>query len=90
MVSASPDSSLQTYATYGDAEIIHPRAWEHPNTGTEDSIKVLIAKLFLRRSRVKKLSDHRMSYPKGMCAIGTVARSLAPISTHSSEVVTFG
>ena len=39
MVSASTDSSLQTYATSGDVEMIHPRAWEHPNTGTKDGIK---------------------------------------------------
>lgn len=44
MDSASPDSSLQTYATCGDVEMIPSRAWEHSDTGIKDSIKALIAK----------------------------------------------
>ena len=62
MNSASPDSSLQTFATCGDVEVIPSRAWEHSDTGIKNSIKALIAKFVLRRSRVKKLSDHRMSF----------------------------
>lgn len=92
MDSAPPDSSLQTYATCGDVEMIPSRAWEQSGTGTKDSIKALIVKLGTSQKPSQEVVRPQdvFLYPKGMCAIDTVARSLVPISTHSSEAVMFG
>jgi cystathionine gamma-synthase len=92
MNSVSLDSSLQTYATCDDVEMIPSEPWGHSDSGTKDNIKALIAKLVTSQKPGQEVVRPQdvFLYPKGMCAIGTVVRLLVPTSTRSSEAVIFG
>lgn len=92
MDSVSLDSSLETYASCDDAEIIFSEPWGHSDTGTKDNIKALIARFVTswKPSQERVRPQDVFLYPKGMCAIGTVARLLVPTSTDCSEAVIFG
>ena len=92
MDSVSSNSSLQRNATYYKTGMVPSESWEQSDFGTKENIKALIAKLVTSQKpsqQAVRLQDIFL-YPKGMCAIGSVARSLVPTSTHSSEAVIFG
>lgn len=92
MHSVSLDSSLQTYATRNDIGMVPSEPWEHSDSETKENIKALIARLVTSQKPGQEVVRPKdvFLYPKGMCAIGTVARSLVPTSTRSSEAVIFG
>lgn len=92
MDSVSADSSLQTDATIDDIAMVPAEPWEHSDLAAKENIKALIAKLVSSQKPSQKAVRPQdvFLYPKGMCAIGTVARSLVPASTNSSEAVIFG
>ena len=92
MHSVSSDSPLQTYATCHDSEKIPSEPWDHSDAGTKEKIKALIAKFITSQKQGEAVVRPQdvLLYPKGMCAIGTVARQLVPTSTPSSEAVVFG
>ena len=88
----SSDPSLRTYATSDHAEMLPPESWGLSDAGTKSKIKGMIAKCVTSQKPGQEVVSTQdiFLYPKGMCAIGTVARTLAPTSTHSSEAVIFG
>lgn len=92
MHSVSSDSSLQTSATRHDIAMVPSKPWGHSDPIIKENLKALIAKLVTsEKSGRKEVSPQDVFlYPKGMSAIGTVARSLVPASTHASEAVIFG
>lgn len=92
MDSVSSDSSLQTYATCDNIAMVPSEPWEHSDLETKENIKTLIAKWVSSQKpgQQEVKPQDVFLYPKGMCAIGSVARSLVPTSTHSSEAVIFG
>lgn len=69
--------------------MIPSRAWESSDTGTKDSTIALIANFVTSQKPSQEVvrPQNVFLYLKGMCAIGTVARSLVSISTRSSEAV---
>ncbi|KAL7940699.1 hypothetical protein V8C42DRAFT_207717 [Trichoderma barbatum] len=86
---------LQTYrqsATSADDGQVPPVPWDHSDADTKSRIKALIAKLVTsdKAGQEAVRPQDVFLYPKGMCAIGTVARQLVPPSTDSSEAVVFG
>jgi cystathionine gamma-synthase len=91
MHSVSSDSSLQTYATCHDVERIPPAPWDS-DASNKDKIKALIAKFITsqKQGETSVRPQDVFLYPKGMCAIGSVARQIVPTSTPSSEAVIFG
>jgi cystathionine gamma-synthase len=92
MDSVSSDSGLRTFATSDDAKTLLSETWDFSDSGTKDKIKGIIAKSVTSQKpgqAVVRTQDVFL-YLKGMCAIGTVARALAPASSHSSEAVIFG
>ena len=92
MYSASSDPSLQTQATFDDVEMIPSEPWRHSDAVTKGKIKVLIASWVTSQKpghEAVKVQDVFL-YPKGMCAIGCLARLLVPSSTQSSEAIIFG
>ncbi|KAL9138521.1 MAG: hypothetical protein Q9175_000255 [Cornicularia normoerica] len=76
MDSAPPDSSLQTYATCGDVEMIPSRAWEQSGTGTKDSIKALIVKLGTSQKPSQEVVRPQdvFLYPKGIWLYGSMPK----------------
>jgi cystathionine gamma-synthase len=93
MHSVAQDSPLRTCATSRDLEQVPPASWDHFDASTTNAkLKALIAKFVTpqKQSGNPVKSHNVFLYPKGMCAIGTVARQLVPTSTHSSEAVIFG
>lgn len=92
MDSLSLDSSLQTFATCDDVAMVPSVPWEDSDLGNKENIKALIAKFISSQKPGQQVVRQQdvFLYPKGMWAIGTVARSLVPTFTHSSEVVIFG
>nr|KMM72482.1 cystathionine gamma-synthase [Coccidioides posadasii RMSCC 3488] len=92
--SSSSSFSLQTHATCDEVDTVLSTApWGHSDTDTKDKIKGLIAKWVTSQQpgqgAVRPHEDVFL-YPKGMCAIGDIARKLVPTTSHSSEVVIFG
>ena len=92
MDSASSDSSLRTYATSDHPDMLPPEYWGLSDPGTKSKIKGMIAKCVTSQKPGQEVvtTQDVFLYPKGMCAIGSVARALAPTSLHSSEAVVFG
>ena len=92
MNSVSLDISLQTHAKPQNGQISPLLPWQHSDSETKDKIKALIAKLVSSDKPGQRPVEPRdvFLYPKGMSAIGKVARRLVPESTHSSEAVVFG
>ncbi|KAF3481893.1 uncharacterized protein GIQ15_04652 [Arthroderma uncinatum] len=92
MSSVSVDSSLQTAATYDDIGKLPDVPWDHCDSKTKEKIRKLIAKWATSEKPGQEPVDPQdvFLYPKGMCAIGTLTRSLVPASSASSEAVVFG
>lgn len=92
MDSVSSNSSMQRIMNSSKIRMLPSEPWEQSDLWTKGKIKALIARLatsWKPSQQVFKLRDIFL-YPKEMCAIGSVARSLVPTSTHSSEAVIFG
>jgi cystathionine gamma-synthase len=90
MAQASP---LRTSATSRDLGQVPQATWDHVEASTTNAnLKAMIAKFVTPQNQSENpVNSHDVFlYPKGMCAIGTVARQLVPTSTHSSEAVIFG
>ena len=92
MDSASSDFPLRKYATSDHPELLPPESWGLSDAGTKSKIKGMIAKCVTSQKPGQEVvtTQDVFLYPKGMCAIGTVARALAPTSIHSSDAVIFG
>ena len=92
MDSVSSDSSLRTYSTSGNAESIPSEPWKLSDADSKMSIKSMIAGCINSQNPSQKVvtTQDVFLYPKGMCAIGALSRTLALTSTHSSEAVIFG
>ncbi|KAF2199581.1 PLP-dependent transferase [Delitschia confertaspora ATCC 74209] len=91
MNSVSSDPSLRTLAAQDTQEVL-PVSWEHTDDDTKLRIRTEIAR-FLTSEKASQEAVRQQDvflYPKGMCAIGAIARSLVPESTDSSEAVIFG
>jgi cystathionine gamma-synthase len=93
--SVSLSLSLQPHATCDEADTMISTAPRAPSdTNTKDKIKTLIAKWVTSQKPgqgVVRPHDDVFLYPKGMCAIGAIARTLVPTTcTRSSEAVVFG
>lgn len=92
MDSISTDLSLKTLATSHDIEKMPLEPWNHSDAVTKQEIRTMIAGLVTSQKpnqEAVKTQDVFL-YPKGMCAIGSVARQLAPTSSETSEAVVFG
>jgi cystathionine gamma-synthase len=91
MNSVSSEPSLRTLAAQDTQEVL-PVSWEHSDDGTKLSIRTEIARLLASEKETQEPVRQQdvFLYPKGMCAIGAIARSLVPESTDSSEAVIFG
>jgi cystathionine gamma-synthase len=92
MDSVSTDLSFKTLATSHDIEKIHSEPWNHSDAATKQEIRTMIAGLVTSQKpnqEAVKTQDVFL-YPKGMCAIGSVARQLVPVSSEASEAVVFG
>lgn len=92
MESVSPESSLQTAATNVDVEKLPAAPWDHSDAGAKLEIRQIIAKLVASQRQLQPIvrPENVFLFPKGMCAIGTVARQLVPTNVQSSEAVVFG
>ncbi|RYP63078.1 hypothetical protein DL770_009466 [Monosporascus sp. CRB-9-2] len=92
MDSVSPDSSLESSNTSRDIEKLPSEPWFHSDTDTKGELRALIARLITSEKPSQPVVNPQdvFLYPKGMCAIGTLARQLVPASTHDSEAVVFG
>lgn len=89
-VSSVPD--LQSRATRHDCGMIPPEPWHHSDTDTKKTIKTVISKLVTpsqpRRETVSP--EDVYLFPKGMCAIHSLASILVPGPTKSSGAIVFG
>lgn len=92
MSSVSPESSLHTDAAAIDVGNIQAAPWDHSDSVTKTKIKNLIAKWASSQNVGQEPISPQdvFLYPKGMCAIGTLASSLVPASPIASEAVVFG
>ena len=84
--------ALQTSATGDVAGELPPQPWSQSHTNTTAALRARVANLVNSDKpgqEAVKVHDVFL-YPKGMCAIGTVARALAPISVMTSEAVVYG
>jgi len=99
-LSRSPQEQAEAEETFGQDEansaISTAPPWASSDAGTKEKIKTLIANWVTSQKPgqgVVSPHEHVFLYPKGMCAIGAIARTLAQLptaDTHSSEVVVFG
>lgn len=91
MNSVSSEPSLRTLAAQETQEVL-PVSWNHSDNDTKLRIRTEIARLLTseKASQEAVRQQDVLLYPKGMCAIGAIARSLVPESTDSSEAVIFG
>ncbi|QMW43921.1 hypothetical protein G4B11_007291 [Aspergillus flavus] len=92
MSSTSADPSLETRQTCDDIERLPAVPWRNSSSDTKDKIKDRIAEWVSSQKPGQEpvRSQDVILYPKGMCAIGTVARLLVPASSTTSEAVVFG
>jgi cystathionine gamma-synthase len=92
MSSKSSEPSLQTSATCDDFASMPLIHGLHGDTDTKESIRAMIADLMAsgNPNQATPKQEDVFLYPKGMCAIGTVARLLSPTTSRRSEVVVFG
>lgn len=92
MESVSSEPRLQTPASRVYVENMPTEYWELADASTKHEIKQVIAGLLASQTPPYQVVNPEdvFLYPKGMCAIGAVARQLVPISAQSSEVVIFG
>ena len=92
MQSISSDSSLGSQVTSDGAETVPPEPWKFSDVATKLNIKRMIAGCVTSQEPRQEVvvAQDVFLYPKGMCAIGTLARILALTSTHSSEAIIFG
>ncbi|RDW81830.1 hypothetical protein BP6252_02942 [Coleophoma cylindrospora] len=92
MSSLSLDATFRTNSTCNDVEKIPAVPWEQSDSETKDEIKNLISKWVTSNLPGQDPVRPRdvFLYPKGMCAISALARSLVPTSPIASEAVVFG
>jgi len=92
MESVSSDPFLRTCGTVNNAETLPPAPWGLSDAGMKTEIKSMIAKCVTSEEPDQEVvtTQDTFLYPKGMCAVGAVARALAPTSPNSSEAVIFG
>ncbi|RCI13380.1 hypothetical protein L249_0307 [Ophiocordyceps polyrhachis-furcata BCC 54312] len=64
--------------------------WLDSDAVVKHRLKSIIADLVTSSDQQEVRPEHVFLYPKGMCAIGTLARELVPLDTQASEVVIFG
>ena len=92
MDSMSSEFSLRTRATYYGVEILPLDRCGVSDSEVKARIKDIIAEHATSEDPRQKMVAKRdvFLYPKGMTAIGYVARALTPASPRSSEAVIFG
>lgn len=92
MLSISVFPALQTAAPRTVEDRTPAPSWAWSESQVKDKIKTRIAELVTsHRPGYRPVNIHDvLLYPKGMCAIGEVARALVPTSTISSEAIVFG
>lgn len=87
------DSPLPADAVRHDVMSIPSVPWRHSDRDTKHELKTLIAKWAASsRPGQATIKPHDVFlYPKGMCAVGTLARVLVPRSSSAaSEAIVFG
>lgn len=92
MQSTSVFPALQTTATRTIENGTPAPSWAQSDIRVKEKIKAQVAELVTsHKPEYNPVNVHDvMLYPKGMCAIGEVARALVPRSTISSEAIVFG
>jgi cystathionine gamma-synthase len=91
MESTSSDASLQTRAT-SLKQTIPLQSWGESDILIKNALKAKIAKYATSQKSGQGMIDPYdvFLYPRGMSAIGAVARLLAPSFSSDSEAVVFG
>ena len=92
MDSESSDSLISTFADSDLTAGPDAEPWTESAPDVKLRIKKMIAECVTSQNPNYESvrSEDVFLYPKGMCAIGAVARALVPVSSHSSEAVIFG